>query len=187
MGGQDGRAVFVLDAAHFAWLTLGFMMVLSRVAFQAAGPEAMRRFLDGWKRGRTRQVLGAAFLVIGAAFGVLMVLGWERLGWRGLVVVGPLVVVLVLDGLLNVVPSWFGHFKEIVQDRWVRHHGAGGGDRRLFLVGNLVLAGLSILVMWLVIRSYPVHLWLILGAVAAAIVLTLGLMVASIREAGGAS
>ncbi len=44
-----------VDAMRIAWLTLAFMMLLSRAAFQAAGPLRMRSFLDSWQAGRVKR------------------------------------------------------------------------------------------------------------------------------------
>jgi hypothetical protein len=41
------RADFVVEAMRVGWLTLAFMMLFSRLAFQFAGPVRMRSFLDG--------------------------------------------------------------------------------------------------------------------------------------------
>jgi hypothetical protein len=62
----------LIDAVRAGWLTLAFMMLLSRVVFQAKGAEWMRGFLDGWQRGGVKRLWGVAalafagFLVAGA-------------------------------------------------------------------------------------------------------------------------
>jgi hypothetical protein len=47
------------------WLVLTGMMLVSRVLFQAAGAARMRSFLDVWKVGRVRQVLGCGVARVG--------------------------------------------------------------------------------------------------------------------------
>jgi hypothetical protein len=136
-------AELVVDATRVGWLTLSFMMLLSRVLFQARGPVAMRAFLDGWQSGRVKRLWGAAalgyaaFLVAAAA----SVRG-GGLGAADLAFLAALVLTLVADGTLNVIPPGFETFKSRLQDEWVaRRRGTGKeGDRHLFGTVNALLA-----------------------------------------------
>jgi hypothetical protein len=132
----------VVDATRVGWLTLSFMMLLSRVVFQARGPAAMRAFLDGWQSGRVKQAWGvvtlayAVFLVAAAAS------AGGGLGAADLAFLAALVLVLLVDGALNVIPPGFETFKSRMQEAWVaRRRGTGTeDDRHLFGAVNAVLA-----------------------------------------------
>ncbi len=52
----------VVELMRAAWLTLAFMMLLSRLVFQAAGAVRMRAFLDAWQGGAVKRAWGCAAL-----------------------------------------------------------------------------------------------------------------------------
>ena len=138
-------AEIVVIAMRGGWLTLCFMMLLSRVLFQVAGPVRMRRFLDQWARSRVKRVWGALSLAYAALLMAGAVASVGGLTVLDLVLLGALVVVLVADGLVNAMPAGFTTFKDSVQQRWVRRNRntEQTGDRDLFSIGNLVLALLA--------------------------------------------
>jgi hypothetical protein len=171
----------VVDAVRVGWLTLAFMMLLSRIVFQAAGPARMRAFLDGWQRRGVKRVWGsvsllfAAFLVVAAAThdGPLRALD--------IVLLVTLLLLLAADGLVNAVPGGFAAFKDRVQEAWVaRHRGTGReGDRHLFGTVNAALAVAAAAVAAVVIAYRPIATSTLVLAAALAFVLTAGLIAAS--------
>lgn len=173
----------LVDAARVGWLTLAFMMLFSRVAFQAKGPAWMRSFLDGWQAGGVKRLWGAVGLAY-AAFLVVAALRVEReFGLLDVVVVGSLVAVLVADGLVNVLPSGFAAFKDRMQRAWIaRRAGAGReDDRYLFGTVNAGLAAGSILVLVVVVAYRPIDFGLVAAAAGIGLALTLGLIALSLR------
>jgi hypothetical protein len=178
-----------VTAVRVGWLVLCGMMLFSRFLFQGAGPTAMRRFLDAWKGSRTHRAWGLGSLAFGAGLAASAARDWPGLGWADRAWASGLVAVLAADGLLNLVPSWFGHFKERMQDAWVRRHGRGeaGSDRRLFGTVNLAL-GLASLAVGAAVALYrPLDpAWLGVSAALAA-GLTLGLVGACRWETRGSS
>jgi hypothetical protein len=161
----------VVAATRVGWLTLTLMMLLSRVVFQAAGPERMRAFLDRWMQAPVRRAWGAVSL----AFAALLVAGAIATGPTGwdLAILLALVAILVADGLVNVLPSGFKTFKDTVQEAWVsRHEGTGReGDRHLFGTINLVLAAASAAVAALVLLYAPIATGTVILAVVLALVI----------------
>jgi hypothetical protein len=145
-------------AVQVGWLVLCGMMLFSRFVFQAAGPAWMRSFLDAWKVSITHRVWGILAFLYGAALLIGTGRAWRLLTWvdRGLAI--ALAAVLCGDGLLNLLPSWFGRFKERMQDAWVkRHRGTErAGDRHLFGTVNLFLGLASVLVAGLIYAYRPV-------------------------------
>ena len=174
----------LVDAVRVGWLTLTLMMLLSRVVFQAKGPEWMRSFLDGWQRGAVKRWWGivslafAAFLVAGA----LTVDG--ALGTFDTVLLVALVLVLVADGLVNAVPGGFGEFKDRMQEAWAsRRRGTGReDDRHLFGTINALLAAASLAVAAVVIAYEPISAALVALAAALALALTTALIALSVRR-----
>jgi hypothetical protein len=165
------------------WLTLAFMMLLSRIAFQAAGPARMRAFLNRWQRGRAKRAWGAASLGFAAFVLATVVVAGGGLTAFETVLLAGLLSVLVADGLVNVLPRGFGAFKERLQREWVtRHEGTGReSDRHLFGTVNAALAVASAAVAALVALYRPIAA----GAVALAAVLALVLtavLIASTRS-----
>lgn len=167
-------ADLVVDAVRFGWLTLAFMMLCSRLVFQALGPAGMRSFLDGWQRGGVKRLWGtlslafAAFLVAGAAS------AHDGLGTFDLVLLVVLVGILVADGLVNVLPSGFTTFKDRMQRAWVsRHRGSGReGDRYLFGTVNAFLAIAALTAAVVVIAYRPIAAGLVVLSAALAVSLT---------------
>jgi hypothetical protein len=102
-------ADLTLSAAQSAWLTLCGMMLLSRFVFAALGPAAMRSFLDTWKDSATHRAWGWGALAAGLALAGAAAARASRLGAGDLLLVGSVVLVLCADGLLNLIPGWFGH------------------------------------------------------------------------------
>jgi hypothetical protein len=174
----------LVEAVRVAWLTLAFMMLLSRATFQAAGPTWMRSFLDGWQSGGAKRLWGAASLAFSA---YLIIAGASRFGelstFDALLLVA-LVGVLLLDGLVNVLPAGFETFKTRLQDAWVaRHRGTGReGDRHLFGTVNALLAVAAAGVAAAVIAYRPIATQTVALAAVLAAVLTAVLIGASILE-----
>jgi len=164
------------------WLVLALMMLFSRFIFQAAGPERMRAFLDGWQAGGTKRAWGACTLAYAAVLvaGAVSVGGGLRaMDW---LLFGVLLAVLVADGLVNVLPAGFETFKDRMQSAWVaRHRGTGReGDRHLFGTVNALLALASVAAAGFVIAYRPVEAWAIALAAAIALVLTIALVGAAV-------
>jgi hypothetical protein len=156
------------------WLLLTGMMLVSRVLFQAAGAPRMRRFLDVWKVGRVRQYWGAVSLVLAVIVVTLIVRDRDLLDARDWALGSLLVAVLVADGAVNVLPSGFDTFKDRVQAAWVRRNAGTtrADDSHLFGVVNLGLA-IAAGAMFAFVTFYrPASALLLVGAVAAAAVLT---------------
>ena len=120
------NAEFVVDATRTAWLTLALMMLLSRFAFQAAGPARMRAFLDGWKRGPVKRVWGTTGLVFAAFIGIAALRASGSFGAFDLVLVVALVTVLTLDGLVNALPAGFETLRPDSRPPGLRGHEPAG-------------------------------------------------------------
>jgi hypothetical protein len=174
----------VMDVTRVGWLVLAFMMIISRVVFQAAGPAWMRAFLDGWQTGRVKRVWGAASLTFVALLTGAAVSGDRSFSTFDAVLAVMLVVVLLADGLVNVLPAGFTTFKSRLQDAWVRRNRGTGreGDPYLFGVVNALLAVGSIAMAVVVIAYKPIDLALVAGAVGIAVVVTVTLVWASTVE-----
>jgi len=126
--------------ARVGWLVLCGMMVLSRIAFQAAGSTWMRSFLDTWKVSWTKQVWGWVACLLGFYLMLRASAVAGAMGAADRLVVFSFVVVACSDGLLNLFPDAFGQFKERMQAAWVRRHpDERGSDRHLFGIVNLAL------------------------------------------------
>ena len=175
-------ANLLVDATRVGWLTLCFMMLASRVVFQVAGAEWMRSFLDGWQAGSAKRVWGAVSLAFAAVLAVSAPGALDELSAFEVVLLASLLAVLVTDGLLNVMPAGFHTFKDRVQEAWVRRRGAGGGDARLFLLGNAILAAASAGAAAAVILYEPIDGGSIALAAALAVALTAALVAGSRRE-----
>ena len=167
--------------ARGGWLTLAFMMLLSRIIFQAAGPARMRAFLDGWQSGGVKRVWGAATLCFALFLVVLAASDFGRLSSFDVLLLVALLVVLVADGLVNVLPAGFETFKDRLQRAWVaRHRGSGReGDRHLFATINALLALASAAVAAVVLAYRGFDTAMLAIAVAIALVLTPALLGAS--------
>jgi hypothetical protein len=173
-------AAVVVDAMRVGWLTLAFMMLLSRIVFQAAGSVWMRGFLDRWQTGGVKRAWGAVSLVF-AAFLIGAAATADSLSAFDLVLLVALLLVLVGDGLVNVLPRGFSEFKARLQDAWIaRHRGTGReGDRHLFGTVNAGLALAAAAAVAVVIAYRPIAPSLIVLAVLLALVLTAVLIAAS--------
>ena len=132
----------VIKAVRVSWLMLCGMMIFSRFVFQAAGPVFMREFLDTWKVSRTHRLWGGAALIYGIALLVLSLRAVSSFSLGEHFLVWSLIFILAADGLLNLVPSWFGNFKERMQEAWVsrRSKSMAPPDPGLFLWVNIALA-----------------------------------------------
>jgi hypothetical protein len=122
---------------------------------------------------------------IGVAIAAEAVLTWAELGGRDRLVIGAAVAVLVADGMLNLFPSWFGHFKERMQVAWVRRHGtsAKASDRELFGTVNVFL-GLAAAAVGVVAYAHrPFGKMWLAGSLVAALVLTFALIAGCEAEA----
>ena len=169
------------ELVRFGWLTLAFMMLLSRLVFQARGPAWMRAFLDGWQVGGVKRLWG----VVTLAFALVLVAGallYDGLSGLDIVLLVALAVVLVADGSVNVLPAGFETFKDRMQRAWVARTGRTG-DRGLFGTVNLLLAAGSVAVVALVLLYRPVEWATVAWAGVAAVVLTAVLITASMRTA----
>jgi hypothetical protein len=168
----------VVDAMRVGWLTLAFMMLLSRVIFQAHGAEWMRAFLVRWQRGGVKRVWGG----IGLAYGAfLCITGLPKLGSVRAFEVALFVVLLVVlfaDGLVNVLPAGFETFKDRMQQAWVSRQRTTGraGDRYLFATVNALLALAAAGAAAVVIAYRPISAAVIAIAVASAVLLTVVLI-----------
>lgn len=165
----------ILTVVRVSWLVLCGMMLFSRFVFQAAGPVWMRHFLDLWKDSRTHRAWGWATLLFGLAILAGLVPtrhGLSALDWA---VSLSLVLMLCADGMLNLFPSWFGHFKERMQDSWVkRHRGTGReGDKHLFATVNFFLGAASVAAAAAVYAYRPLEVrWLVLSVLLASLLMT---------------
>ena len=173
----------VVDVMRAGWLTLAFMMLLSRAAFQLAGPVWMRSFLDGWKRGGVKRVWGATALAYAIFLAIVAASKLGDLSAGDCALLGALLLVLVGDGLVNVLPAGFDTFKDRVQRAWVARRAGTGkeGDRYLFATVNALLALAAAAVAAVVIAYRPIDARLVALAAAIAAVLTAALVVASRR------
>src|SRR5689334_8756710 len=149
-----------------AWLTLASMMLLSRFAFQWAGPVRMRAFLDQWKVSTTHRIWGLTSFLFGLFVLTTAVSLLPGLQTLDLIFGLMLIVVLMGDGFLNFAPSGFSQFKEKVQDLWVRKHRATerAGDSALFGTVNFLLGLASVTMAAFVIFYRPIEPQLILLA-----------------------
>jgi hypothetical protein len=175
----------LLFAGQISWLVLCGMMLLSRFAFRREGPVGMRRFLDAWKVSRTHRVWGLAAGCWGAVLGAFTLRHWNALSSLDLVVVGSVVGVLCIDGLLNVLPSSFGNFKERMQDAWVRRQQGTerASDEHLFGAVNLLL-GLAAAAVGIAVYVYrPLPLAWVAAVLAGAAILTFALIGSCKHEA----
>ena len=163
-----------VDLMRVAWLTLAFMMLWSRVAFQAAGAVRMRAFLDTWQAGPVKRVWGAVCLAFAVVLAVGAVAVVDELPAFEVVLLAALLLVLVGDGLVNVLPAGFETFKSRVQEAWVRRYAVTdrAGDRHLFGAINALLAAASVAVAAVVIAYEPIDREAVLLAAALAAVLT---------------
>ena len=177
-------ATFVVEATRAAWLTLAFMMLLSRLAFQLAGPARMRSFLVLWQNGSIKRAWGTATLVFAVFLVAAAVSAAGSFGAFDLLLLAVLVAVLVGDGLVNALPSGFETFKDRMQAAWVdRTGGARAGDRHLFATVNAALAVAAVAVALVVIVYRPIAGGTIAVAAAAAVALTTALIGASLLTA----
>jgi hypothetical protein len=175
---------FVVDATCAAWLTLALMMLLSRIAFQAAGPVRMRAFLTGWQRSAVKRVWGLATLMFAGFLVAAALVASGELTTFEILLLGLLVAVLALDGTVNALPSGFETFKDRVQTAWVRRTPADQqGDSQLFATVNAALAAASVGVAAVVLAYGPIDEASVVAAVIAALVLTPGLIAASVLTA----
>jgi hypothetical protein len=175
------NAEFVVDATRTAWLTLALMMLLSRFAFQAAGPARMRAFLDGWQRGPVKRVWGTTGLVFAVFISIAALRASGSFGAFDLVLVVTLVTVLTLDGLVNALPAGFETFKDRLQAAWVARARTGWeGDSHLFGIVNTLLAAASVALGAVVILYRPIDVEAVVIAAVAATVLAAGLIAASV-------
>lgn len=175
----------LVTAAQVSWLMLCGMMLVSRFVFRREGPAGMRRFLDAWKTSRTHRVWGLVAGAWGLVLAVSLATHARDLATAELVVVSSVVLVLVADGLLNLLPSGFANFKERMQDAWVRRRDGTerSSDAHLFGTVNLLLgvASLAVGVAVYAVRPLPAT-WLV-DVLAAATVATFALIGACRREA----
>lgn len=180
----------VVELVRLGWLILAFMMLLSRVVFQAAGPLRMRAFLDGWQNGGVKRYWGALGLVYATVVGVAGVFAFSSLSTVDAALFVGLLIVLAADGLVNVLPAGFETFKTRVQDAWVaRHRGTSReADSSLFGTVNALLALGSVAVAAVVIAYRPIQIRTLVVAAIVSIVLTIVLLGVSeqARKAAGA-
>src|SRR6187549_2711547 len=139
------QAETVVTTVRIIWLTLCGMMLFSRFAFQYAGAEKMRAFLNHWVVSKTKQYWGIGALLVGGVMFISMLMQFSELSWLDRLFTLMLVGVLAGDGLLNFVPAYFGHFKENMQKAWVKQRGEKSTDRDLFGVVNFLLGLASVL------------------------------------------
>ena len=174
----------VVDGIRIGWLTLAFMMLASRIVFQAAGAERMRLFLEGWQQGRVKRVWGAAALAFATYLALTAALEHGALSVFEKVLVALLIFTLVGDGLVNVLPAGFDTFKSRLQDAWVRRNQSTGreADRYLFGTVNAVLAVGAVALATVVIAYKPIAAGEITVSVGTALVLTAILVGASTVE-----
>ena len=178
MSAQDVEATM-----RGGWLTLAFMMLLSRVVFQAAGAEWMRSFLDGWQRGGVKRVWGSTALAYAVFLAIVAASKLGDLSAGDCALLAALLLVLVGDGLVNVLPAGFDTFKDRVQRAWLARRAGTGkeGDRYLFGTVNALLAVAAAAVAAVVIAYRPIDVRLVVLAGVIAAALTAALVVASRR------
>jgi hypothetical protein len=174
----------VAEIVRVGWLTLTFMMLLSRVVFQAKGAVWMRSFLDGWQRGGVKRAWGAAALAFAVFVAAAAATASPGLGVFDAVLTVTLVVVLAADGLVNVTQGGFAAFKDRMQRAWVsRRRGTGReGDRYLFATVNAALAVASAAVAAVVIVYRPISVSSVAIALGVAVALTTILVAAATRR-----
>jgi hypothetical protein len=176
-------AADVTLAMRVGWLVLCGMMLFSRFVFQAAGAVWMRSFLDTWKTSRTHRLWGWAAFLAGLLLGAGVTRTWGELRTLDRALSLLLVLVLCADGLLNLFPAAFGHFKERMQTAWVRRQPAErAGDRHLFGTVNALLGLAAAGVAALVFLYEPMPVAWLLGAAALAAGLMTVLIVGCRRE-----
>jgi hypothetical protein len=170
-----------VELIRAGWLTLAFMMLLSRAVFQAAGPVRMRAFLSGWQRGGVKRVWGAVALAYAAVVAVAAAATLGELSAFEVALLVALLLVLVADGVVNVLPAGFETFKDRLQRAWVaRYRDSGkGGDRHLFGTVNALLALASAGVIAVVVAYRPIDAATIVVAASLALLLTAALLGAS--------
>jgi hypothetical protein len=175
----------LLDTTRLGWLTLTTMMLVSRVLFQAAGAVRMRRFLDTWKRSRSKRIWGLVALAYAAFVLAAALANFEELSTLDVVVIVSLLAVLVADGSVNVLPAGFETFKDRMQAAWVRRFGGTEreSDASLFGTVNLLLALAAAAAAAFVLAYRPVETWIPITAVALGLVFTGVLVTAAQREA----
>jgi hypothetical protein len=178
-------ADLVVEAMRVGWLTLAFMMLLSRVAFQLAGPVRMRSFLDGWQSGAVRRFWGAVALAYAIFLCAAAVPRFGELTALDVVLLVALLLVLLVDGTLNVLPAGFETFKSSLQEAWVRRRRGTGkeGDRYLFGTINALLAAGSAAMAAVVISYRSIETETVAVAAVIAVAATAGLVGASTVEA----
>jgi hypothetical protein len=176
----------LLTTVCVTWLVLCGMMLFSRFVFQATGPRWMRGFLDTWKHSRTHRLWGIVALcyAIGVLIGALIV--WRETTWVDLAIILSLVVILAADGLLNQLPSWFGNFKERMQDSWVKRHRGSekSDDSHLFGRVNFMLGLASAAAGAFIYWYRPLGIfWLGVASVIA--IALMGLLIVACRAEAG--
>jgi len=177
-------AAFVVEAMRAAWLTLAFMMLLSRVAFQLAGPVRMRSFLVVWQNSSVKRLWGSATIAFAIFLVAAAVFAEDSFRALDVLLLAVLVAVLVGDGLVNALPSGFETFKDRMQTAWVRRSsGARAGDRHLFASVNAALAVAAGAVAAVVIAYRSIALGTIVIAAAAAAALTAALIAGALLTA----
>lgn len=160
------------------------MMLLSRIAFQAAGARRMRAFLDGWQRGSVKRVWGLATLAFAAFLAGGAIAASGRFTAFDLILLATLLAVLVADGAVNALPGGFETFKDRLQAAWVRRSRSGrAGDPHLFGTVNALLAAAAGAVGAIVLAYRPIGTAPVVAAVVAAVVLTPALIGASVLTA----
>lgn len=168
---SEGNVVLVI---RVSWLVLCGMMLFSRFVFQAAGPVWMRAFLETWKTSVTHRAWGWAAFLFGVGLAATVVGDWGAFNSLDRALAVGLVAILAADGLLNLFPAWFGHFKERMQSAWVkRNAGERASDAHLFGTVNFFLGLASTAVGALVYLYRPLEArWLLWSGVIAAVVMT---------------
>jgi hypothetical protein len=171
----------LVDSTRVGWLTLCFMMLASRVVFQAAGAGWMRSFLDAWQGGGVKRAWGAVCLAFACVLAASAPGELGEMRAFEVVMLVALVAVLAADGLVNVMPAGFTTFKDRVQEAWVARRGGTADDRGLFAAGNAVLALASGSAAAVVILYRPIDGALVALAAGLALALTAVLILAATR------
>lgn len=173
-----------VDLARAGWLTLVVMMLLSRVLFQFVGADEMRRFLKHWASSRTKRIWGVVALAYAAAVIGTSAFSDSDLSFSDSLVCGSLVLVLVVDGTVNVLPAGFQTFKDSVQAAWVGRMGerGRGGDEDLFTTINAALAVASLAAGAIVVLYSAIDVWIPITAVAGGVLLTFILLLGASAE-----
>jgi hypothetical protein len=170
-----------IEAVRGGWLTLCFMMLLSRVVFQAQGAERMRAFLTGWQQGGVKRVWGSLTLAYAGVLAIAAASSIGKFGAFDLALLAALWAVLLADGSVNVLPAGFETFKDRMQAAWVRRNPDRADDRHLFGTVNALLALASAGAAAVVLAYRPVEWPTVAAAAAVAVTLTGGLIFASQR------